>query len=189
MRAACRNEWQDGIGSNHVRWVVLAAVLGGLPLGGCTEKPDNRMCKQNIAFAKVDAKPEKSRSVLENSPRPVQTSARPADPRLPAPTVLEISDVSTTNLDPSTLVGLAPPAIDRILGKPSGTRTEAMAVQWTYNGVGNGAGCWLEIFFYPDIVNGDLRALKYSIANKKGEAGGGGNCAGSLMMARSDGSD
>jgi len=78
------------------------------------------------------------------------------------------------------LVGLGPPAVDRILGKPAGTRADAMAVEWTYTA----PSCSLSIFFYPDIATGALRALKYNVTDRG--SGDGHACVNFLVMARSD---
>jgi hypothetical protein len=78
------------------------------------------------------------------------------------------------------LVGMGPEAIDRMLGKPVGTRTEATTVEWTYSG----PRCSLRIFFYPDIATRTLRALQYDITSRK--AGEGRTCLNFPMIARSD---
>jgi hypothetical protein len=81
------------------------------------------------------------------------------------------------------LVGLGPPAVDRILGKPAGMRADAMAVEWTYTA----PSCSLSVFFYPDIATGALRALKYNVTDRGN--GDGHACVNFLVMARSDESD
>jgi hypothetical protein len=156
---------------------VFAAVLGGLPLGGCTEKPDNQM-KPNLA----NAIPKKlCQQVSQAAPRPTAAVVRPSIERA----VPKKSGEKMASFDPSILVGLAPPAIDRILGRPAGMRAEAMTVEWSYKG----QGCSLNIFFYPDIATGTLRALKYKVSNVKGQPAGNPACVNFLMMARSDESD
>ena len=162
MRAACVNGFPDGIVLYHVQRVVFAAALGGLPLSGCTEKSDNRMLKPNLAFTTSN----KSRQ------HHVATVSRtvPAGPiRIPVlRAVPKRYESKTAGLDLGTLVGLAPPAVDRILGRPAGMRTEAMSVEWTYIG----RNCSLNIFFYPDIATGALRALRYNVTNMTGRGSG-----------------
>lgn len=85
-------------------------------------------------------------------------------------------------LTPDSLVGLTPPAIGQLLGKPAETREDAMTIQWTYTM----QNCSLNVFFYPDIATGSFRALKYNIAGTKGRSGHGHDCTNYLIMARSD---
>ncbi len=179
MRAACVNGFRDGILLCHVQRFVFAAALGGLLLAGCTERPDNRMLKPNLPFAMSNMS---CRYVSAATPRPGAAIVRPSGSRPVARAAPKKSEGKTAGFDPSTLVGLAPPAIDQILGKPAGMRAEAMTVEWNYVG----QGCSLNIFFYPDIATGTLRALKYNVTNMKGRTGGSRACVNFLMMARSD---
>jgi len=87
-----------------------------------------------------------------------------AGPRSVLRAVPKKSESKTAGLDLGTLVGLAPPAVDRILGRPAGIRTEAMSVEWTYIA----RNCSLNIFFYPDIATGALRALRYNVTDRAG---------------------
>ena len=82
-------------------------------------------------------------------------------------------------VDPVTLVGLDPPAIGRILGKPAGMREDAMTTEWTYST----PTCSLKIFFYPDIATGALRALKYNVEDIRGDAGDDGTCGHHVLLA------
>jgi hypothetical protein len=182
MRAACGNGFQEEIILHHVRRVVLAAALGGLPLGGCTEKPDSRTLKPDLAYSASD---RPRQLVVGTALRPKPVAARPAASRPVVRAAPEKSESKMARLDPSTLVGMAPPAIDRILGSPAGRRAEAMTIEWTYIG----QSCSLDIFFYPDIATGDLRALKYNVAHIKGQTGGDQDCVSFPMTARRDESD
>ncbi len=177
MRAGCVNGFRDGIALHHVHRIVFAAALGGFPLGGCSEKPDNRMLKPDPALT-ASVRPRQH--LAETAPRPI--SAAPAGSRPIARAVPEKAERKATKLDPGALVGLAPPAIDRMLGRPAGTRTEAMTVEWTYIG----KSCSLNIFFYPDIATGALLALGYNVTNTNERAGGSGACVNFLTMARND---
>jgi hypothetical protein len=120
--------------------------------------------------------------IVEAPPPTSAASERPAVPR-PAPrTVQDKPQIKIARFDPSTLVGLAPPAVDRILGRPAVTRADAMTVRWTYIE----QSCSLDIFFYPDVTTGVLRMLKYNVTSIKGQAGTGRDCINFLTMARSD---
>ena len=174
MRAACVKGFPNGIVLHHVRRVVFAAALGGFALSGCTEKPDNRMLKPNLAFATSN---KSRRHQIETVSRTVLVG-----PRSVLRAVPKKPESKTAGLDLDTLVGLAPPAIDRIFGRPADIRREAMSVEWTYIG----RNCSLNIFFYPDIATGALRALRYNVTNLTGRAAGGRACSSFLMMVRSD---
>jgi hypothetical protein len=179
MRATGINGFQNEIVLHHVYRVAVAVALGGLPLGGCTEKPDNRNLEQDLVFAAPDAP---SQHIVQPAPRPIPATVRPPASKSVAHAAPEKPERKMAGVDPSTLVGLAPPAVGRILGKPAGIRAEAMTVEWTYVG----QNCSLNIFFYPDIATSALRVLKYNIVDMKGRAGGGRACVNFLMIARSD---
>jgi hypothetical protein len=180
MRAACVNGFRDGIVLHHVQRSVFAAALGGLLLAGCTEKPDDRMSKPNLPFATSNKSCRGEAALWQAA-----AVMRPSGSRPVARAAPKKSDGKSAGFDPSSLVGLAPPAIDRILGRPAGMRAEATSVEWSYIG----QDCSLTIFFYPDIATGTLRVLKYKVANTKGWAGGSRACVNFLMMARNYESD
>jgi hypothetical protein len=179
MQSACVNGYQDGVLLQHVLRVLLAAVLGSLPLGGCAEKPDNRVLQPSIASVAPD---ESSGPVIDNTRPPILPSVRRSRSKPVARVASEKFARKAARLDPNTLVGLAPDAIDRILGSPTGVRAEAMTVEWTYVR----PSCSLIIFFYPDIVTGALRALNYTLGDVNGRVGASQACVDFLMVARSD---
>ena len=159
-------------------WLIAVLVaMGGPFLWGCTEKPDSRALRPSPAIAT----PEKSIQRVPLPPPPTPT-ARVPTPRPVQHAKVDKAERKTEILVPSRLVGLSPPDIGRILGKPSEAREEAMMIRWTYSG----QNCALDIFFYPDIATGSLRALKYNIGDIKGRPGHGHACTNYLMMARSD---
>ncbi len=176
MQSACVNGCQDGVLLQHVLRVLLAAGLGSLALGGCAGKIENRVLQPDIA----SVVPDISRQPLIDSTRqPIVPPVRTSRSRHVAP---EKVAKKAARIDPNTLVGLAPDAIDRILGSPTGVRAEAMTVEWTYVR----PSCSLIIFFYPDIATGALRALNYTLADVNGRVGANQACVNFLMMARSD---
>ncbi|HEY2010651.1 MAG TPA: hypothetical protein VGH23_16800 [Rhizomicrobium sp.] len=180
MQAACGNRSRDDL--RYV--VVLATALAGLSLGGCTEKPDNRELSAKLAPMPEPEQP----SVMEPTPEPAVSAVRAPNvsarkitkkkPRLYA----RLDAGTLPRFDPGTLMGLEPPAVDRMLGRPAGTYTDATAVEWIYSR----PGCSLNIFFYPDIATGSLRALKYNVTNRR--AGDNRSCINVPIVARSDGS-
>jgi hypothetical protein len=146
---------------------VVLALLAGLSLGGCTEKPET---------------PPQKITLVPPASEPVQIlrppAARPA--RSPARIPAQKTAKKRPRVDPVTLVGMDPPTVDRMLGRPAGTRMDAMAVEWTYAA----PSCSLSLYFYPDVATGDLKVLKYNITGR--QAGGGCDFP---MMARNDESD
>lgn len=154
--------------------IAIIAALGGPLLGGCTEKPDNRVLP-SPAVAAADKLPQQA-----PKPVPASPTARAAVPR-PTPHP-DGTERKIARLTPDTLVGLTPPAIGQLLGKPAETREDAMMIRWTYTT----QNCSLNVFFYPDIATGSFRALQYNVAETKGRAGHGHGCTNYLMMARSD---
>jgi hypothetical protein len=172
MQAARRDRFHW---TNLHRPIAFGVVLGTSSLNGCTQRPDDPILRPSVAQADSTERP-----AVEPAP------AAPVAPPLPRP-VAKAKPVSralarakTPAFNPGMLVGLGPPAVDRILGKPAGTRADAMAVEWTYTA----SSCSLSIFFYPDIATGALRALKYNVTDRGN--GDGHACVNFLVMARSD---
>ena len=164
MQAAC----STGFGDNLRHIAMLAAALSGLSLCGCTEKPgDHVALKDNLPAAAP---------VAARSPAATVTHLPPPAVR-PRP---QRAAKKGSGFDPALLVGLESAAVDGMLGRPAGTRTEATTVEWIYSG----PGCSLRIFFYPDVVTGKLRALQYNITNRRG--GEGRFCISFPLLARSD---
>ena len=169
MPVAC-NPPRKGIDIWHVAFI---AALGGPFLGGCTEKPDSRVL------------PSPPVAAADKMPQQVPRPASPPPVRISAPRAVTRPDKperKLARLAPDSLVGLTPPAIGQLLGKPAETREDAMMIQWTYTM----QNCSLNVFFYPDIATGSFRALKYNIASVKDRSGHGHDCTNYLIMARSD---
>jgi len=146
---------------------VVLALLASLSLGGCTEKPET---------------PAQKIAVVPAASEPAQIARPPAarPPRPPARMPAQKTAKKRPRIDPVTLVGMDPPTVGRTLGRPAGTRMDAMAVEWTYAA----PSCSLSLFFYPDVATGDLKVLKYNITG--GQAG---RSCDFPMMARNDESD
>jgi hypothetical protein len=165
MHAACNKRFA-------FRQALLATAIGGAVLCGCTEKHEGH------APALAGDLPVKILS------RPMSRAAEPAPPSVMvlAHGAGRISPRKPTRkspiFDPTLLVGLEPPAVDRMLGRPAGTSTDATTVEWIYGT----PSCSLSIFFYPDVTTGTLRALKYNVTNRQAAGG----CVYFPMMARSD---
>jgi hypothetical protein len=85
------------------------------------------------------------------------------------------------SIDPKSLVGLAPAAVEKLLGAPSNVSKGDPSLVWTYAG----QGCTFQIFFYPDLKTASFHALKY------GSTGGGNDppdsCIRGILTVRSNG--
>jgi hypothetical protein len=159
-RAVTRRCWRS----------LLAVLLVGMPLAGCIEK-------QPVVAQKVELPPrEPEPSPPAIAPVPVSGEAQKPVARARR----ERPEKKIAMFDPLTLVGMTPPDIGRILGRPAGTREEALSIEWIYET----RTCSLVIFFYPDIATGALRALKYNVHDSKENAGDGRNCVQKVLLAR-----
>lgn len=100
------------------------------------------------------------------------------------PAAHEQKDSEIAAIDPATLIGLDPPAVQHLLGVPTAIRQAAPALEWTYSV----PGCSFRIVFYPDIASSSFKALKYI-----GTDGSGQDitnfqpCIRNIMMSRSNG--
>ena len=90
----------------------------------------------------------------EPAPSPPAAQQILEPPAAPAP---EISAWRTVNDDPEQLMGLAPQAVNRLLGPPSLLRTETPAEVWQYRA----ADCVLDIFLYAEEEQPDRSRVTY----------------------------
>ncbi len=164
----------------------MIATLGGLLLYGCTEAPPDRNLVSELA-PDTNMAPE-----TPQVPAPVSLPAPKAAPKRPGhgrtarntEQIAKNTERKVAALDPVALVGMAPPAIGNILGKPANTREAALTTEWTYAT----PSCSLVIVFYPDITTGTLHALKFNVIDSDGEKDGA-SCIHHILLARSDDHD
>lgn len=163
-------------------WVsITAAILGGLPLHGCIEAPPDGKLASELA-PDVNMAPETPQAPAPVSlPAPKPAPKRPGHGRTARNTEQAAKNIErkVTTLDPVALMGMAPPAIGNILGKPAGTREAALTTEWTYAT----RSCSLVIVFYPDITTGALHALKFNVTDGEED---GASCIHHILLARSD---
>jgi glucose/arabinose dehydrogenase len=116
---------------------------------------------------------------------PAATTATP--PPLPAPVRAKRQVRETrenkepervASVDPKSLIGLAPGAVEKLLGSPSNVSKSDPSLVWTYAG----QGCSFQVYFYPDIKTASFHALKYSST-----AGEQTDCLRNILMVRSNG--
>lgn len=154
----------------------LLALL--LPLGGCTQKPDDPSLAADLAPS-----PPNTAKPIASAPHAASPAHMPDTTPKPTKHASEQSEKKVAMLDPAKLVGMSPSAIGGLLGKPADTHKDAMSTEWTYAT----KSCSLKIFFYPDITTGALRVLKYIVRDAKGAPGDGPGCVHHLLLARGEG--
>ena len=89
-------------------------------------------------------------------PKPKPFAREPAKPEKPPERLAEV--------DPNTLIGLDPPAVEKLLGSPSRVSKSDISLVWTFSA----PSCSFQIFFYPDLKTSAFHALKYGGADGNG---------------------
>lgn len=145
----------------HTLPLSAAACVGiGLMLGGCSTTNFDLFKAQEPppAAAVPDPKPHVVATIVpKQRPKPPAASDRDsaADPHehdAPPPTPAKVASI-----DPNKLVGLDPPAVEKIIGAPTSVARSDPSLVWTYAG----SGCSFQIIFYPDIKTTTFHALKF----------------------------
>jgi hypothetical protein len=110
----------------------------------------------------------RSQTVVEKSSAPVPAPPPASKAKRPWHETHDVPKPDTpekiAKIDPNSLIGLEPLAIERILGTPTRTGKIDMSLIWTYAS----ADCSLQIFFYPDIKTSSFHVLKYGAADGNG---------------------
>lgn len=147
--------------------VIVAAVV--LLLAGCSVLQKIRGDKPAEAPPVTHAAP-----VAIAPPQPA-----PARPKRQVRETHEVKEPErVASVDPKSLIGLAPSAVERLLGSPSNVSKADPSLVWTYAG----QGCSFQVYFYPDIKTASFHALKYSST-----AGEQTDCLRNILMVRSNG--
>lgn len=81
-------------------------------------------------------------------------------------------------INPKSLLGLAPAAVQKLLGAPSSITKSDPSLVWTYAG----QGCSFQIVFYPDLKTEDFHALKYGSST-----GDNNSCIRNILTVKSNG--
>ena len=146
--------------------------LGLTLLAGCANMPWSQQAKTPV---------ERPPTPATSQATPVPTPA-PGRPRRPAKEAADSRDNKESEkvaaVDPKSLIGLAPNAVERLLGTPSNVSKGAPSLVWTYAG----QGCSFQIVFYPDIKTESFHALKYSSS-----AGDESSCIRNILTVKSNG--
>jgi hypothetical protein len=135
--------------------LMLAIVLGGCAM---TDKVKGWLSPDHPATQ--PAAPQVAVAQAAPPPPPPQAEPKPKHPKARA----EKEPAKVAAIDPNSLIGLDPAAVEKILGNPKGKTEGDPSLTLIYSG----GSCSLEIFFFPDLKTGVFRALKYSSTDASG---------------------
>ena len=86
-------------------------------------------------------------------------------------------------IEPESLLGLDPDAVEKRLGTPVRVESDALSREWVYGS----SGCSFHIFFYPDIKTNAFHVLKYgSNDGSGGRLSNSDTCIRRILMARNN---
>jgi hypothetical protein len=143
--------------------------------GGCADW--ERMHASKGAESKVTVeKPQTIVTPPPSQPPPVKPRRQVREtPREP-----QKEPERVASIDPKSLIGLAPSAVEKMLGAPTNISKGDPSLVWTYSG----QGCSFQIFFYPDLKTASFHALKYSSSGGAGESDA---CIRNILAVRTNG--
>jgi hypothetical protein len=124
-------------------------VAASLMLGGCATIKGwfANDAKPQPPVIAAPVTPPPSAPVQEPKTKPV-THETPKPPEKPE---------KLAEVDPTSLIGLDPPTVEKLLGTPSKISKSEISLVWTFSA----PSCSFQIFFYPDVKTSALHALKY----------------------------
>jgi hypothetical protein len=103
--------------------------------------------------------PVKAHEPIASAPAPTPQPAPARPKRTAAKETHETREPERVAvIDPKSLIGLQPAAVEKLLGAPSAVVKSDPSLVWTYSG----QGCSLQIVFYPDLKTESYHALKYT---------------------------
>lgn len=160
VRIASANDGRNsGAQRPLVLTVALAALLSGCMTAGDVTPPPPASAAPPVAppDAAPDLKPASMAMTPRPRPKPVQREARVQ----PEPKPVREKPV----IDPNSLIGLDPPAVQKLMGAPSRVKDDHLSREWVYAS----QGCNFRVFFYPNLNAASFRVLKYSGSDGNGE--------------------
>jgi hypothetical protein len=146
--------------------VVTAISLAGCSTLGGTHTP---------APAKVPGPAASASAPVQSKPAPVRAKRPAARENREAREPERVAAI-----DPKSLIGLTPSAVEKLLGAPSAVAKSDPSLVWTYSG----PGCSVQIVFYPDLKTESYHALKY---NSTAGAEADNACVRNILTVRSNG--
>lgn len=138
-----------------------------LELGGCMTLGDRAAVLPPVA----DADPAPAAVAEISAPEPMAVQPVKLLPR-PKKSVHErraaqvrFSHEKPSAIDPDHLIGLAPGAVQQLLGPPVRVENSNLSREWVYAS----GGCSFRLFFYPNLNTAAFRVLKYGSNDGNGE--------------------
>jgi len=114
-------------------------------------------------------------------PRPVSLHRRSADKKGQHKVHRIKSPELVAAVEPGTLIGKEPSAVEKLLGSPTGVSKKDVSLVWTYGS----PDCAFQVYFYPDIKTSTFHALQYVASRHDGEKIDlGQECIQRLLIAR-----
>jgi hypothetical protein len=133
------------------------------------------------------------------APQQAVTAQRPAATAQPSPPVLATTPPQRlpprdphapkepeklASIDPKSLIGLEPGAVQTLLGAPSSVHKGEPTLIWSYDR----PGCSFRVIFYPDLKTTSFHALKYIGVDRNGGAiDSSQSCIRDILTARDNG--
>lgn len=190
----CYCYWSRFLFSRAFGRVALLCLAGS----GCTLSDDKVPEPPAVLTAELPpavpadpvATPDPSLDAKPPSPAPKKHAAVPRPkPRKGAPdlreAVAEPAPVRDrqSGIQPEQLIGLSPPAVEKLIGSPAEVRDDQLSREWVYTG----PGCNFRLFFYPDLNAASFHALKYGGSDNNGEMLAASNaCVRGILTARAN---
>jgi hypothetical protein len=154
----------------------LAFSLSGCMTLGVSQPPPAAPPPPPEVASIAPAEPAVPPPVPKPTPRKASRPARPAEPS-PAP------HPERAAVDPKTLIGLDQAGVRRVLGRPARIQTDHLSLTWTYRG----AGCAMQVIFYPSLEDASFHVLKFASSNTDGSpADISDACISHILLARSN---
>ena len=160
------------------RIVALNSLLVVM-LGGCAtyEKVKTWLSPD------VKSRPVAHQPVGPPAPPPVAAQPKPKRPPVREAHETKAPEI-VASIDPNSLVGLDPPAVERLLGAPTNISKADPSLVWTYVT----PDCSFQIFFYPDLKTSSFHALKYAgVGGNGGPIDASQPCIRSILTAKNNG--
>jgi hypothetical protein len=130
---------------------VGIAITAGLLLGSCAALRDVRDW-----FSRDTTPPPPAIAKPVTPPQPAPTQLPKPKPMVHEPVKSEKPE-KLAEVDPTSLIGLDPPTVEKLLGTPTKISKNEISLVWTFSA----PSCSFQIFFYPDLKTSALHALKY----------------------------
>lgn len=131
---------------------MTLALVSLFLLGGCAVKDKINGWLNPAPAQTAPPQPAAVAEQLAPAPKPEQKPKHEAKPAHE-----EKAPEKIASIDPSSLIGLDPSAVERILGLPKEKKAGDPSLVWTYSD----AGCSFELYFFPDLKTGAFHVLKY----------------------------